>query len=79
MTDEEVRKVMEDANAAMNAAEKLVQEHFMPRLHAAIAAGEQQAALGIVAAIPSDCVTKVFALDAIRQAGWSMRDRKRGA
>lgn len=71
-TDAEVCKAMGAAQTAMDAAEKVVEAHFMSRLRAAIAAGEREAAVAIVRAMP-DCVTRVFGMDALRQAGWSLR------
>lgn len=67
-TEAEIVARFNAAHKALDEAEKAVEAHFMPRLRAAIVKKDEKAAREIVHAIPSDCVTKCFGLDALRQA-----------
>lgn len=58
----------ERLNSACNQAAEELSAHFLPRVHALLEKGDVEEAEQLVRQIPSESVTKVFALDALRQA-----------
>lgn len=58
----------ERLNAAYNRAAEELSEHFLPRVRALLESGDLEGAKKLISQIPSESITKVFALDALRQA-----------
>jgi len=64
-----IRGRFEQASANLMAVEKLMDENMLQPLIAALKVGDEEKARGFFRLIPGDCVLKVFAMDAFRQAG----------
>lgn len=58
----------ERLNAACSQAAEELSAHFLPRVRALLESGDVEGAKTLIKKIPSESVTKVFALDALRQA-----------
>lgn len=58
----------ERARAAYNEAENKLSEHYLPRIRELIANGDVEGAESLLHTLPSDSITRVFALDNLRQA-----------
>lgn len=58
----------ERLNAACNRAADELSEHFLPRVRALLESGDIEGAEKLIREIPSESVTKAFALDNLRQA-----------
>jgi len=64
----------ETTREAHEAAARAIEKHFLPLLHAAIARRDEAAAREIVRRIPSNSVANAFALDAMRQAKFTLNE-----
>jgi hypothetical protein len=58
----------ERLNAACNRASDELSEEYLPRVRALLESGDVEGAKALIKEIPSESVTKAFALDALRQA-----------
>lgn len=67
--DFSIAQQYEEAYAVYSAMAKKLDEHFLPRIHELLTDRQHDEARAVFRRIPSESVTKVFALDAFRQAG----------
>lgn len=67
----------QQAEATVDHLRQKIEAHFLPKVKAVIAEGELDAAYRFALRIPDDAI-RCFALDALREAGWTKPEPARG-